>query len=311
LTEFRQPEPNAQPRPGGRRAVAGVALLIVLVVGAASYFGLSNLLAVDAAPYQSLQIAGSESMRPVITACAEDFMARSPRSDVIVRGGGSGEGISALLHGLVDLGMSSRDLTEKEQRYAAINSISLSASPYAIDGIAVVVHPSNTLSELDLLRLAAIYSGKIRTWRDLGAERDGEIFALARASGSGTATLFAERVLAGAEAAAGLKLATNEAIVEEIAKRPEAIGYSGLGAVHAADDRVKVLAIRADSQGAAVLPTADALRSRAYPLARTLYLYGTSPPSKIAEAFLSHCLGPSGLALLERAGYVATGRAAP
>jgi phosphate transport system substrate-binding protein len=298
-------------RPGGRRAVAAVTILVTLMIGAAAYFGLSNLLAANNSPYESLQISGSESMRPVITACAEDFMSRSLHSDVIVRGGGSGEGISALLHGLVELGMSSRALTDKEQRYATLNSIPLSVSPYAIDGIAVIVHPSNPLTEIDLLQLKAIYSGQERSWRELGAGPEGEIYTLARASGSGTAALFAERVLGSSDAVSRMKHATNEAIVEEVAGRPDAMGYSGLGAVHKADDRVKILAIRVDPQAKAILPTGDTLKSGDYPLARTLYLLGTTPRSKIADAFLSHCLGPSGLALLQHAGYVAAGPAAP
>jgi phosphate transport system substrate-binding protein len=297
---------------GRRRAIMLLALLIAAIVGAAAYFGLSGLLAADAAaPYDSLQITGSESMRPVIAACAEDFMSTSPQSDVIVRGGGSGEGISALLHGLVEMGMSSRPLTEREQRFASINGIALSVSPFAIDGIAIIVHPSNPLGELDLLQLKAIYTGKIRSWRDLGGAPEGEILTIARASDSGTASLFAERVLGSAEAQARQKLATNEAIVDEVAGRPDAMGYSGLGAVHKAGDRIKILAIRADPQGAAVAPLADALRSGDYPLARTLYLLGTTPPTKIAETFLSHCLGPSGVTLLQRAGYVATGAVKP
>lgn len=314
MTEIRSPEKQEQrtrTRLGTTRAIIVLPILVVLAFGAASFFGLSSLLAVDPARYDSLQIAGSESMRPVIAACAEDFMSRSPQSDVIVRGGGSGEGISALLHGLIEIGMSSRELTEKERHYAETNNISLSVLPFAIDGIAVVVHPSNTLSELNLPQLNAIYSGKIGYWRDLATKHDGEILAIARASGSGTASLFAERVLGGAEAAVRQKLATNEAIVDEVASRPEAIGYAGLGAVHKAGARVKILAIRADPHGIAVSPAAGTLKSGEYPLVRTLYLLSAGPPSNATEAFLSHCLGPSGLPLLQRAGYVATRPAVP
>ena len=41
----------------------------------------------------SVQVAGSETMRSVVTACAEDFMTRNPDADVIVKGGGSGTGL--------------------------------------------------------------------------------------------------------------------------------------------------------------------------------------------------------------------------
>lgn len=293
------------------RAVIAFTAVVAIASGAAAVAGFSILGGAETAESGSLQIAGSESMRPVITACAEDFMARSPQADVIVGGGGSGEGISALLHGLVEIGMSSRDLTNKERDYAAAQSIDLSVSPFAVDGIAVIVHPSNGLTELDLVQLRAVYSGSITSWRDLAATMDGEILTIARAPGSGTALLFTERVLGGAEAVVRQKLATNEAIVDEVATRPEALGYAGLGAVHKANGRVKVVAIRADPQNGAVAPAADTLKSGTYPLARTLYLLHAGPPSNIASAFLAHCLGPDGQALIRRAGYVDAPPATP
>jgi phosphate transport system substrate-binding protein len=292
-------------------AVIAFAAVVVVALGAASVSGFSILGEAETGASGSLRIAGSESMRPVIAACAEDFMARSPQADVIIRGGGSGDGISALLHGLVEIGMSSRGLTDKERDYAAAKNIDLSVSAFAVDGIAVVVHPSNALTEIDLAQLAGIYSGSIRSWHDLAAAMDGEIVTVGRAPGSGTASLFAERVLGGTEGTVRQKLATNEAIVDEVAARPEAMGYAGLGAVHKANGRVKVVAIRADPQSAAVAPAVDTLRSGTYPLARTLYLLHAGPPSKIADAFLAHCLGPDAQALIQRAGYVAAPPATP
>jgi ABC-type phosphate transport system substrate-binding protein len=41
----------------------------------------------------SVQLKGSETLRPLLTMCAEDFMARRPHVDVIVQGGGSGRGL--------------------------------------------------------------------------------------------------------------------------------------------------------------------------------------------------------------------------
>jgi phosphate transport system substrate-binding protein len=74
------------------RAVIAVTAVVAIALAAASVYGFSVLGSAETAESGSLQIAGSESMRPAIAACAEDFMARSPQADVIVRGGGSGEG---------------------------------------------------------------------------------------------------------------------------------------------------------------------------------------------------------------------------
>jgi phosphate transport system substrate-binding protein len=275
-------------------ALAALAVLLYFVVGRGEPAQLSG----------SAQVAGSETMRPVVTACAEDFMGRNPQADVVVRGGGSGDGIAALLHGMVDIGMTSRPLSRREQDYAASKGIELSVSDLALDGIAIIVNRANAITALGIGELQKIFTGKIRNWRELdGAEL--EIAAFARAAGSGTASLFGERVL-GEETYSGsiMPLPTNEAIVAEVAARPGAIGYTGLGALRTAGDRVKLIALRTDAQPTPVAPTAEAIRSGHYPLTRTLYLGTAGNPSDTARAFIDFCLSPSGQALLQRAGYV-------
>ena len=257
----------------------------------------------------SVQVAGSETMRSVVTACAADFMTRNPQADVIVKGGGSGDGIAALLHGLVDIGMTSRDLSRRERDYAASKGIEISISELALDGITIIVNRGNAVTALNLGQLRNIFAGKIRNWRELEGG-DAEILAFARAAGSGTASLFDDRVL-GEEtyAAAVARMPTNEAIVAEVAARPGAIGYTSLGALRGAGDRVHVIALRADPQSAPVAPTAETIRSGDYPLTRTLYLGVAGKPSGTAKAFLDFCASAGGQALLQRAGYVGIARA--
>ena len=89
----------------------------------------------------SVQLKGSETLRPLLTMCAEDFMSRRPHIDVMVQGGGSGVGIAALLHGMVDVAMASRELSAKEQQYANRQGLQIRTFDLALDGIAVVVHP--------------------------------------------------------------------------------------------------------------------------------------------------------------------------
>jgi len=254
----------------------------------------------------SVQVVGSETMRPVVTACAEDFMTRNPRADIVVKGGGSGDGIAALLHGMVDIAMTSRDLSPRERDYAGAKGIELAVPGLALDGIAVIVNPASTVTTLDLGQLQGIFAGAIRNWRELdGGTAEIHILPFARAAGSGTGSLFSDRVLRGKTHAASVRqLPTNEAIVSEVAARPEAIGYTGLGAVRAAGTRVKVVALRTDPQSAPVLPTPETIRSGTYPLARMLRLASVENPSGTAKALLDFCLGPNGQALLQRAGYV-------
>lgn len=252
----------------------------------------------------ALQVAGSETMRAVVSACAEDFMNRNPQADIIVRGGGSGDGIAALLHGIVDISMTSRELSRRERDYATSKKFEFSEFPLALDGIAIVVHRANPIAALDLAQLHGIFTGKIRNWRELQGV-DGEIVTFARAAGSGTASLFGARVL-GEEVYGGSiqHLPTNDAIVREVATRPGAIGYADLGAMRAGGDRIKVVALRRDPQSALAAAVPDDILSGRYPLARSLTLTTAGHPSGVAKAFIDFCLSANGQALLQRAGYV-------
>lgn len=295
-----------------RNSVTRLALfaspVLLAALGAIFYFSLAPQ---DSAATQSgsVQVAGSETMRAVMTACAEDFMTRNPESDVIVKGGGSGDGIAALLHGMVDIGMTSRELSQREHDYAASKNIDVSLSELALDGITIIVNRANPLSTLDLSQLQSIFAGRARNWRDFESGET-DIVTVARAPGSGTASLFDERVMGEKPYAASVqRLPTNEAIVAEVAARPGAIGYTSLGALRGAGDRVKVVALRTQPQSIAVTPSADTIRSSQYPLTRTLYLGTVGKAAGAPKAFADFCLGISTQPLLQRAGYVSISRA--
>ena len=112
-----------------------------------------------------------------------------------------------------------------------------------------------------------------------------------------------------AYAASVQRLPTNEAIVAEVATRPAAIGYTDFGALRRAGERVRAIALRVDPESAPVLPTTETIRSRSYPLARTLHFVTAGNPAGTARAFLDFCSGAGGEALLRRAGYVGIERA--
>lgn len=131
------------------RLVLYASPFLLAALGAVFYFSLPSR---DSAATQSgsVQVAGSETMRAVMTACAEDFMTRHPQSDIVVKGGGSGDGIAALLHGMIDIGMTSRELSQRERDYAQSKGIDVAISELALDGITIVVNRANPLLRLIL-----------------------------------------------------------------------------------------------------------------------------------------------------------------
>ena len=251
-----------------------------------------------------VQVVGSESMRPTIGAIAEDFMTRNPLADITVRGGGSGDGIAALLHGMVDIAMTSRDVTPRERAYVSDKGLELSMVPLALDAVVIVINQANPITVLDVEQIRDIFAGKIRNWSELhGAET--EIVPFARAAGSGTAYLFGEHVLSADSFAASVShLSTNEAIVAEVAARPGAIGYTGRGALRGVGNRVRMIAIRSNQQSPPTMATTESIVSGSYPLSRKLSLVTTGHPLATAKAFVDFCLSASGQGLFQRAGYI-------
>jgi phosphate transport system substrate-binding protein len=206
-------------------------------------------------------------------------MSKHPHVDVVVQGGGSGTGVAALFNGTVDICMSPRDLSDKEREYASGNGFHLREYAIALGGIAIVVHPDNSLTQFSLDQLRQIFTGRARNWYEVGGVQP-DIIVFARTVSSVTSALFLQHVQAGEDYAASVQqLPTNTAIVAEVANRPSAIGYSGLEAVQAAHGRVKVVALQAAPQSSPVSPILETIRSGSYPLARPLHFYTAGEPS--------------------------------
>jgi len=253
----------------------------------------------------SVQLKGSETLRPLLTMCAEDFMARHPHIDVMVQGGGSGTGIAALLHGTVDIAMASRELSDKEQQYAARQGLAVRAFDVALDGITVVVHADNPVEVLTLAQLRGMFTGSLQNWHDVGGAPQA-ITVLSRLPGSGTAELFHQRVLGGADYSGMVQqMPTNEAIVTAVASQPWAIGYTGFGAVRVARDRVKLVPLQASPYASPVSPTPETIRAQSYPLARLLHVYTATEPIGMVKEFIDFCRSPRGQELVQKAGYLA------
>ncbi|MFZ5452166.1 MAG: phosphate ABC transporter substrate-binding protein [Thermodesulfobacteriota bacterium] len=232
-------------------------------------------------------VAGSTSVQPFAEKLAEVYMHQHPQVRIDVQGGGSSAGIFAAQQGAADLGASSRELVKAEK---ALHEI-----PIAWDGIAVIVHPSNPLSNLTLEQLRRIFQGKITDWRDLGLPPHA-IDLISREEGSGTREAFEHLVMGKIEVTHGaLVQDSNGAVREIVAGDPYALGYISAGLV---DDRVKAVAIDG------VLPTRDNIKNQKYKLVRRFLLVGRKMPAGQCRGFIDFILSPQGQRLLEAEGLV-------
>ncbi|MCX6564833.1 MAG: phosphate ABC transporter substrate-binding protein [Candidatus Aminicenantes bacterium] len=245
----------------------------------------------------TLQIKGSDTMVNLGQAWAEAFNKLHPEINVAVTGGGSGTGIAAILNGTCDIAESSRALEEKEIQQAKAAGITINETIVALDGIVVVVHPSNPISALTMDQLREIFMGNVTRWNLFGGE-DRPIVLLSREVNSGTHIFFKEHVLRrgkskGPEefAPAALMMPSSYAIAEETAHNENAVGYYGLGYI---SPRQKVLAVARDDRSPAVAPTIDSVRANAYPISRPLYFFTRGEPAGRVKEVLDFTLSPEG-----------------
>jgi len=243
----------------------------------------------------SVTIKGSTTVLPIAQACAEEFMNNNSEVDISVQGGGSGVGIASLIDNTCDIGDASRPIKDKELEKAIAMGVDPKAHVVAMDGIAVIVNPSNNISVLTKKQIKAIYTGKVSSWSQVGGS-GGEIVVISRDSASGTFEAFMKLALDKAKTRPDALLqASNQAVATTVAKTPGAIGYVGLGYVSRS-----VKAIVVDG----ITISKESVLSGEYPLGRPLFMYTNGKPKGAVKKFLDFVLGKKGQKLVEDNGYV-------
>ena len=176
---------------------------------------------------------GSTSMEKVIGALSESYMAANGGVTVNYNPTGSGSGITAVQEGTCDIGLSSRALKDEEK------SAGLKETVLAYDGIAIIVHPDNPVSDLSVEQIAKLYTGEITNWKDVGGN-DAEIVVIGREAGSGTRDGFES--ITGTKDACKYRqeLTSTGDVITTVSQNPNAIGYASLASVK---DTVKALTV--------------------------------------------------------------------
>ena len=205
----------------------------------------------------TISLAGSTSMEKLCEAMSESFMETYPEVTVTVEYTGSGSGLESLASGSVDIGNSSRHLKDEEVAGGAVENV------VAIDGIAVIVDPANSVSDIPADKLAAIYKGEITNWSELGGN-DEAIVVIGRESGSGTRDAFEELLEVKDACKYAQELDSTGGVKAKVAATPGAIGYVSLDVV---DESIKAVSIDSVEPTEANIIAGDYLLSRPFVMA--------------------------------------------
>jgi len=244
---------------------------------------------------EKIVVEGSTTVLPITQKAAEVFMNNNPGTDISVRGGGSGVGIASLIDGTCDIADSSRPIKDTELDKAVTNGRSPKANVVAMDGICIIVHPSNNVDALTKKQIKDIYTGAISNWKQLGGAYE-KIVVISRDSSSGTFEAFATLALDGAKVRSdALMQASNQAVASVVSKTPGAIGYVGLGYLSSSVKAVDVNGVKASK---------ETVLTNKYLLGRPLFMYTNGEPKGLAKDFIDYILSLEGQKLTEEEGFV-------
>ena len=237
-----------------------------------------------------LDIAGGTAHIPVMTQAARDIMTFNPKIRITVAGGGSGVGVKQVGEGLAQIGNTGRPLKPAE-----IEKYGLVSFPFAIDGVALAVHPSNPVKALTKEQAVAIYTGKITDWKELGGE-PGAIDVYGREDGSGTRETFQGKVMGKVEQMPSVNTVnSNGAMKTAIAQDPRAIGYVGIGHLDAS-----VAGVAIDGH----VPSQENAAKGEYPVVRDLFMNTKGEPTGLTAAFVDYVFSEPGAKIIEKSGYI-------
>ena len=237
----------------------------------------------------SVTTDGSTSMEKVIGALGEAFQNDTGIS-FTYNPTGSGSGIKAVQEGRCDIGLSSRDLKAEEK------ASGLTGTVLAYDGIAIIVHPENSVSDLSLETIAKIYTGEITNWSEVGGN-DAEIVLIGREAGSGTRDGFESITDTEDACQYRQELTSTGDVITTVAQNPGAIGYASVASVK---DTVKAVTVDG------VAPTEETIKDGSYVVQRPFVLVTKTDAklSEVAQKFFDYITSADANKIISAAGVV-------
>ena len=265
-------------------------LLVMLVLVMAAAVAFADPLDAFKDLEGTLDIAGGTAHIPVMTQAAQDIMTFNPKIRITVAGGGSGVGVKQVGEGLAGIGNTGRPLKASE-----IEQYGLKTFPFAIDGVALAVHPDNPVKALTKDQVIKIYSGEITDWKDVGGN-PGAINLYGREDGSGTRETFTDKLFGKGELSPAVNVVnSNGAMKTAIAQDKRAMGYVGIGHL---DSSIAGVAIDGH------VPSQENAASGEYFVVRNLFMNTKGEPTGLTAAFIDYIYSEPGAKIIEKSGYI-------
>jgi phosphate transport system substrate-binding protein len=225
----------------------------------------------------SINIAGSSTVFPLMSAIAEDFAAEHDQVSIDISSTGSGGGFSNFFCvGDTDFNNASRPIQPAEEELCEENGVEYVELIAATDALTVVVNPeADWIDSLTVEELAQIWeSDPAQTWDEVRDEfPNEEIERYGAADTSGTYDYFIETILEDRGHTSDYQATEQDnSIAQGVSGSEFAIGYFGFAYYFQNPDQLKALGI--DDGDGPVEPSLETASSGEYsPLSRPLFTY--------------------------------------
>lgn len=262
-------------------------LLAVMVVALAGWCG---------AEEQTVRLKGGDAMgAKLVPQLVEAYKAAGNKEVAFqIVAEGSATAFAGLVDGSADIGMTSRPAKPRELEAARAKGLAFRLVPVCRDMLAVVVHGTNPLRALTRAQVAAIFTGDVKDWSEVGG-RPGKISVYHRNTASSSYLEWKALAMDGRDYPPGaFKVAGSDLPWVRVAEDPNGISYVGFH--HAGSRGIAAVAV----DGVPPLPE----NVMKYPYVRVYSFVVAGKPSPAAEGFLEFSRGEEARKIMERAGFI-------
>jgi phosphate transport system substrate-binding protein len=250
-----------------------------------------------------ISVVCAPEVQSIIAREVAAFDSLYPGAEIVVRSGSSREAVRALFAAECDLAAITRDLEPDERGAAVRGGLELEGYRFARDGVALVVHPSNTVENIALEDVRGIYQGVVRSWGGLGGVGSA-IEPVIQPPGSDMAAYFEQRVMNGEPVRAPVVYETSDSgVVDFVRSHPRAIGFVSMAW---ADRGAKALRLASLKGLGYWRPDPEAVYRGDYPLSRHMNLYARPRGPALANGLITFVTSRDGQTLVHQGGLVPT-----
>lgn len=230
----------------------------------------------------SISCSGATSFQALVEAAANDFMDANPDVSISISAGGSGQGLSDIKDGKVQIGRSD---VFAETKLDAADVENLVDNQVAIVGMGPIVNPSVDVDDLTTEQLKGIFTGEITDWSQVGGTA-GTIQVINRKAGSGTRATFEDAVLQGATVPDSFKPVAEEdssgTVVDKVSQTEGSISYVAFN--YFDDSKFKALSVDG------VAPTQENVESGDFNIWSYEHMYTRNDADDVTKAFIDYML---------------------